>query len=556
MHWVRRVLADALRVAPDRLRVETGDVGGGFGSRIFAYPEYALALWLARQLGRPIRWTSSRSEAFETDTHGRDHTYDAELALRADGRFLALRIADTARLGAYLSQYTPYSQSGCGAPVQAGGYLMEALHVRSRGVFTNTAPVDAFRGTGRPEATYVLERLIDQAAFETGRDPAALRARNLRERATSPVSLPTGQIVDCGQFLANQDLCLKRADRAGFTERRAASQAQGRLRGFGLANYVEANGSLGIAKLTTGGTPAEAASFAIDGDGSVTIRVGTQSSGQDHATPLARLAAARLGLDPAAITIREGDSDALPLGGGTGGSRSTLAGLHALEAVLARLETRANECCAAIWDVALAEVTMEAGVLRTRDASVGIRFADVARAHLYEFYTTADCHFEHGSFANGCHACEVEVDPDTGAVIVLRYTAVDDFGTVLDEASVRGQVQGGVTQGLGAALLEHFLYDPADGRPLATSFDSYLLPTAADCPALTWVDNGLPSRMTPLGVKACGESAISAATPAIINAVVDALRAFPDAHALDMPATPDAVLRVISPYKTAERAGP
>ncbi|MBE7220319.1 MAG: molybdopterin-dependent oxidoreductase, partial [Caulobacteraceae bacterium] len=545
VHWVRRVLSDALGIPPERLRVETGDLGGGFGARIFAYPEYALVLWLARRLGRPVRWTSSRTEAFHADTQGRDHRFAAELALDAEGRFLALRIDDRTCLGAYLSQYAPYSQAGCGAPVQAGGYRIGALHVRTRGYFTTMTPVDAFRGTGRPEATYVLERLIDQAARETGRDPAALRAINLRGRTTEPVTLVTGQAIDGGQFLANQEICLERADRAGFPARRKTSAEAGRLRGFGLANYLEANGSLGIARLTTGDAPQEAASIRFDGCGGATIRVGTQSSGQDHATPLRRIAAERLGLDPDAIRVEEGDSDALPLGGGTGGSRSTLAGLHALNEVLALVEEHAGFRCAALWGVAREEVGMEGGVLHARRTNRSLAFADLVHGAPGEFDLTAIARFERGSFANGCHACEVEVDPETGAVCVVAYTAVDDFGTVLDEAEVRGQVQGGVAHGLGTALMEDCAYDPASGRPLAFSFETYALPRAADVPAVAWVDNGLPSPWTPMGVKACGESAISAAPPAIINAVVDALDGLPAAAELQMPATAWEVGRIL-----------
>jgi len=296
VHFVRRVLAAAFGIAEDRFRVRTPNVGGGFGSKIYAYPEYALVLWAARHIGRPVRWCASRAEAFVSDTQGRDHDTEAMLALDADGSFLAIRVHITVNLGAYLSQYSPFVATGCGAPVQAGGYRFRSTDIRVRGVFTNTLPVDAYRGAGRPEANYVLERLIDEAALALGCDRASLRAQNLHRRASEPVTLATGLTVDGGRFLDNQLRCLDLTDLPGFSARPAASEAKGKLRGFGFANYLEANGGLGVAKLIdAAGVPVEGAGIRFAADGAVAVAIGTQSTGQDHAGSNRRFGGADLG---------------------------------------------------------------------------------------------------------------------------------------------------------------------------------------------------------------------------------------------------------------------
>lgn len=546
VHFVRRVLADAFGWTPERLRVVTPHVGGGFGSRIFAYPEHALVLVAARETGRPVRWTSTRGEAFLSDTQGRDHQTEAALALDADGHFLAMRVRTTVNLGASLSQYAPLTATGVGAPVQAGAYRFQAIDIGVRGVFTNTVPVDAYRGAGRPEATYVLERLIDRAADELGMDPAALRALNLPEASGESFAAITGLVIDGGRFLDNQRRCLEAADRAGFAERRAESAHRGMLRGFGFANYLEANGGLAVARMIEADkAPVECARLAFGTDGSLDITVGTQSTGQDHALPLIRHAAAAFGLSADRIILRQGDSAVLARGGGTGGSKSLLTSSRALEQAILDVAQRGRENLARHWGVGLDDIGFDAGVFRLRHSNRAMSVGEIIALFPGALDGESRGILERGSFANGCHACELEIDRETGVVHIIAYTAVDDFGTVLNPASVIGQVQGGLAQGLGQALAEHVVYDPSNGSPLSGSLMDYALPRATDTPDVRWIDNGLASRSNVFGAKACGEASASAAPPAVMNAIANALAAFPGAHALQMPARPADIVRVI-----------
>jgi aerobic carbon-monoxide dehydrogenase large subunit len=546
VHFVRRVLAQALRIAPETLRVVTPHVGGGFGTKIFAYPEQALVLAAARLVGRPVRWTATRTEAFQSDTQARDHRTEAALALDADGRFLALDVRIEANLGAYLSQYAPLTATGVGAPVQGGAYRFRALAIRVRGAFTNTVPVDAYRGAGRPEATYVLERIIDRAAGELGLDPADLRARNLPGAQSDSLVAVTGLSIDGGQFLDNQRTCLDAADRAGLPARRAASAARGRLRGFGFANYVEANGGLAVAHVIEADKlPIESLRLTFGADGALDMVVGTQSTGQDHARPLIHHAARALGLPPDAITLRQGDTDLLSRGGGTGGSKSLLTASVALEQAIADVIARGRARLAQAWAAAEADIAFDRGVFALRGSNRAASLREIAAAHPGALDGESHGLLRHGSCANGCHACEVEIDPGTGIVDVIRYTAVDDFGTVVNEAAVRGQVQGGVAQGLGQALSECAVYDPTTGNLITGALTDYALPRARDVPEVHWIDNGLRSRTNLFGAKACGEAGASAAPPAVMNAIADALAAYPAARSLQMPARPEDVWRVI-----------
>ncbi|GJD49703.1 Carbon monoxide dehydrogenase large chain [Methylobacterium crusticola] len=546
VHFVRRVLAKAFDLPAEKLRVVTPHVGGGFGSKIFAYPEQALVLAAARITGRPVRWTSTRTEAFLSDTQARDHHTEAALALDAEGRFLALSVQSTVNLGAYLSQYTPLTATGVGAPVQAGAYRFRAIAISVRGIFTNTVPVDAYRGAGRPEANYVLERVIDRAAAELGLDPAALRARNLPEAQAERLTAVTGLVIDGGQFADNQRRCLRAADRGSFPLRRAESARRGKLRGFGFANYLESNGGLAVARMIEPDRlPVEGAALTFGPHGELDIVVGTQSTGQDHALPLILHAARSFGLAPEKVVVRQGDTGLLGRGGGTGGSKSLLTSSVALEQAVADVAAKGCALLTREWKAASGEIQFERGLFVLRGSNRVMSVAEVASAFPRSLDGESRGILKHGSCANGCHACEVEIDPDTGEIEVVRYTAVDDFGEVLNEAAVRGQVQGGVAQGLGQALSEHAVYDAVTGQLLTGSLLDYAVPRAAAVPDILWINNGLSSRTNVFGAKACGEAGASAAPPAVMNAVADALSAYAAARSLQMPARAADVWRVI-----------
>ena len=547
VHFVRSVLARALGLRETKLRVVSPYLGGAFGSKIYAYPEHALVLLAARIIGRPIRWTSTRAEAFLSDTQGRGHTTEAALALDKDGRFLALSVHPTVDIGAYFSQLTPITATGVGAPVQGGGYRFQAIEINVRGIFSNKVPVDAYRGAGRPEATYVLERLIDRAAAELKIDPAELRARNLPASVTAPFTAVTGLPIEGGRFLDNQRLCLERADRTGFAERRAEAASRGRLRGFGFAHYLEANGGLQVsAAIAPGGLPHECAAIKFGPEGSATVTIGTQSSGQNHARPVALYVSRRLGLAPEAILVREGDSDALPNGGGTGGSKSTLTSSVAIKRTIDVVTAKAALLAARTWNVRPEAIRFDRGVYSVAGSRRTVRFATLAARYPGLLDSEGEAALQHGSAANGCHACEVEIDPETGAVEIVRYTAVDDFGRVIDPDNVRGQVQGGVAMGIGQALTEIAPTPEALQRPLVTSNFNHALRRAAEIPVVDWIDNGMPSSTNVFGAKACGELGASAAPPTLMNAIADALSDYPRARDLQMPARPADVWAIVA----------
>lgn len=547
VHFVRNVLAQALRIPEDKLRVVAPYVGGAFGSKIYAYPEHALVLLAARTTGRPVRWVSSRSEAFLSDTQGRGFTTEARLALDQDFRFLALSVRPTVDIGAYFSNITPVSATAVGAPVQGGAYRFQAIEINVRGVFTNKVPMDAYRGAGRPEATYALERLIDRAAAELAIDPADLRARNLPASQTAPFNAVTGLQIAGGRFLDNQRLCLERADRAGFAARRAEAAAKGRLRGFGFANYLEANGGLQVAEaITPGGFVRECAGMKFGPGGTVDVTIGTQSSGQDHARPVKLYVSEHLGFAPDAIIVREGDSDAIPIGSGTGGSKSTLVNSVAIQNAVDIVIAKARRAAAESYGADPDDLRFERGAFIAPGSSQVVRIVDIAALYPGVLDTEAQAPLKQGSSANGCHACEIEIDPDTGAVEVIRYTAVDDFGNVINTADVRGQLFGGIAMGLGQAVVEIAPTPEAMQRPLATSPFGHALLRAPDLTTVDWTDNGLASPTNVFGAKACGEAGMSAAPPTIMNAIADALPDYPRARDLQMPAVAGKIWAVVA----------
>ncbi len=532
VHMLRAPLAgQVLRVPPDRLRVLTSDVGGGFGMKLFPYPEQALVLWAARRLGRPVRWCSDRAEAFLGDAHGRDHVTRAELALDADGRFLGLRVHTLANLGAVLSYFGPSIPTRGYAKVMAGVYRWPAMHLSVRGVFTNTAPVDAYRGAGKPEAIYMVERLIDAAAFDLGLDPAELRRRNMLRPADLPHRTPFGFTIDSGDFPGLLDAALRRADRAGFAARREAAAARGRRRGFGLAFYVHA----------TGGNAGEISRVEIGTDGVVRAFTGTQSGGQGHETVFAELVAERLGVPVSAVRVCQGDSDALLRGGGTGGSSSAIIGGNTLllagdAAIAAGRAPAAQQLEVAVEDLEFAD-----GAYRVAGTDRRIGLLAVARAA--PIRGEADFATDNESYPNGCQVCEVEIDPETGRVEIARYVSLDDIGRMLRPALVAGQLQGGIVQGIGQALMERAVYDPDSGQLLTGSFMDYGLTRADDLPAFENGFRPVGTARNPLGLKGVGECGTIGAPPAVIGAVADAL----GRRHIDMPATPERVWRALAP---------
>ncbi len=547
---VKGLLASAVFKLPEeKFRVVTPDVGGGFGMKLFLYAEHVLVCFAARRLGRPVKWTSDRMEAFLADTHGRDNITLGELALDGDGKFLALRTRNYAGMGAYFSTFGPYIPTMAGTKVLASVYGFQAIHAHVIGVLTNTTPVDAYRGAGRPESNYLVERLIDTAARELNIDRIELRKRNMVPASAMPFTSAMGQRYDSGEFATVLEAALKKIDWAGFPARRSAAAAQGRRRGIGLAYYLEA----------TGGDPTERAEVRFAEDGMVEVLVGTQSTGQGHETAYAMMTSHELGVPIEKIRITQGDSDAIPTGGGTGGARSLYSEGQAILATTASVIEKGKQAASEHLEAAVADIEFgqgRFGVVGT-DRGIGIlelAAAQRARAAKGESATLLDAaevaEIKSHTFPNGCHIAEVEVDPDTGTVGVVRYIVVDDVGHALNPLIVRGQVHGGVAQGLGQALLERTAYDRESGQLLSASFQDYALPRASDLPDVEVDLIEVPCETNPLGVKGAGEAGAVGSPPALINALVDAL-ADDGVRSIDMPATPEAVWQAIAGTKRA-----
>ncbi len=538
VHDLRKQLKRIFALPENRLRVITGDVGGGFGMKIFMYPEYVVCLYAAQKLNRPVKWASERIEGFLSDDHGRDNVTRIELALDKDGHFLGLKADTIANMGAYLSNYGPFVPSEGGAALLVGSYRTPALHVRVRGVFTNTQPVDAYRGAGRPEAAYALERVIDHAARSLGLPPAEIRRRNFIPPTAMPYATPLGLTYDSGDFRQNLDDALGMADAAGLDARKAEARRRGKRRGLGLSTYIEA---------CSGGGP-EQATVEILRDGRAIVMIGTQTNGQGHETAYKQILCDRLGIPPEDIEVVQGDTDRVSWGSGTGGSRSVPVGGAALAESATRVIAKASAIAADLLEAAAVDVAFENGVFTIVGTDHAVSLKQVAEtaagAGGVAFSEMARWSPPASTFPNGCHICEVEVDPDTGGVEVVRYTVVDDFGAVVNPALVKGQVHGGVVQGLGQALHERVVYDPDTGQLLSASFTDYSLPRAFDTPFIDVKLNCVPSTTNALGMKGAGEAGAIGAPPAVINALVDALSEFGIDH-IDMPATPNAVWQLI-----------
>ena len=548
---VRRLLAEGVfKIPPQQLRVITPDVGGGFGMKVQAYPEYAALLFAARRVGRPVKWRATRVESFLADTHGRDGMLEAELALDAAGRFLALRVRTRVGIGAYVSSFAAVFGTNNTKNCLSSVYRIPAIAIDVTLAFTNAAPLGPYRGAGRPEALYLLERLIDRAAAATSLDRVELRRRNLIPAAAMPYRTPNGPVYDSGEFEAIMDEALALGDWSGFPGRRAASEKAGRLRGIGLCCFLE----------VAGGILDEVVDLRFREDGTVALHTGAQPMGQGHLSTFPFLIAARLGIDPSAVRLVQGDSDLVPAGTPSVASRSMMmAGSAAAMACDTSIE-KGRRVAAHHFEAAVPDVEFAAGAFRVKGTDRAIGLLDLAtRARSLPnvppelaggLDSSAKFVSPQMSFPNGCHVTEVEVDPETGAVAVVGYAAVDDVGRMVHETIVEGQIHGGIAQGLGQVLGEHVIYDE-HGQLLTASFMDYMLPRADDLPALRVGHHGVPCTTNPLGVKGAGESGVAGALPSAVNAVLDAL-ASRGVSELDLPMSP---VRVWTALRDAAGAG-
>jgi|HubBroStandDraft_4_1064222.scaffolds.fasta_scaffold08735_3 carbon-monoxide dehydrogenase large subunit len=549
VHSLRQQLAGAVfHMPPDRIVVRAPDVGGGFGVKNFLYPEWVLVLWAARQLGHPVKWIAERGEEFVSAAQGRDNYTRGRLALDRDGRLLALDVDTVANLGAYLSTNGPGSSTNSPASAMGGVYAIPAVFMAVRGVFTNTVPIDAYRGAGKPEANYLIERLVDRAARRLAVDPVALRQRNLISRF--PYRSGLGVTIDCGRFAANLDEMAQRLPADGFAARRRAAAERGKLRGLGIACFLE----------TSRGTPGERAEIRFEADSRIALVLGTQSNGQGHETSFPQIAADLLGIPVAAFRFVQADTRAVRSGNGHGGARSMHMGGTALYLAAQMVLSKGRAIAAHLLQADASEVNFSAGRF-TVGGERGIDLLALAAAALdpanlpdgmtpgldADAYNDSDVF----TFPNGCHAAEIEMDPETGAVTLERYAAIDDYGRLINPMLTVGQVQGGLAQGIGQALLEHTVYDGRSGQLLSGSFMDYALPRAADLPPLDITLAELPTAVNPLGVKGAGQAGCIAAPQTIINAILDALAPLGIEH-IDMPATPERVWRAIRSARRAD----
>ncbi len=550
---VERLLMSAfvLGLPESKVRVIAPDVGGGFGSKIFLYAEETALVWASKRVGRPIKWTSDRSEAFQTDAHGRDHATTAELALDAQGNFLALRVHTIANMGAYLSTFASSVPTILYATLLSGQYKTPAIYAEVKAVFTNTAPVDAYRGAGRPEATYLVERIVETAARETGRDPAELRRQNFVTEF--PFASPVGLTYDTGDFGAGLDKALKIADVAGYPARKAASAAKGLKRGLGYSCYIEA---CGLAPSNIAGALGaraglfEAGEVRVHPTGTVTVFTGSHSHGQGHETTFAQIVAAKLGISVDAVELVHGDTGRVPFGMGTYGSRSLSVGGTAIVKAVDKIIAKGKKIAAHLLEAADTDIEFENGEFKIAGTDKTIPFGTVALTayvpHNYpldklEPGLNENAFYDPTNFTypSGAYICEVEVDPDTGKTTVASFVAVDDFGNIVNPMIVSGQVHGGIAQGLGQAMFEGCVYDNESGQLLTGSYLDYAMPRAEDLPNFTVDHTTTPCTHNPLGVKGCGEAGAIGSPPAFINALTDAL----GVRDIAMPATHERVWR-------------
>ncbi|WP_137124317.1 xanthine dehydrogenase family protein molybdopterin-binding subunit [Roseomonas sp. HF4] len=558
-HVIRLLMgANVLHIPESKLRVVAPDVGGGFGSKIYHYAEEAIVTWSAGKLGRPVKWTADRSESFMSDAHGRDHVSKAELALDANGKILGLRVHTQANMGAYLSTFAPCVPTYLYATLLAGVYTTPVIYCEVKAVFTNTVPVDAYRGAGRPEATFLLERLMDVAAQETGIDRVDLRRRNFIPTDAFPYQTPVALQYDSGNYHATLDQALVASDWAGFEARRAESEKRGKLRGIGISTYLEACGIAPSAVVGSLGARAglyEVGTIRVHPTGSVTVLTGAHSHGQGHETTFAQLVADKLGVPIAQVDVVHGDTAKVPFGMGTYGSRSLAVGGSAMMKAMDKIIAKGKRIAAHLMEASVDDIEFERGTFRVAGTDKTKALVDISVAayvpHNYPIEElepgldeTAFYDPKNFTYPGGCHIAEVEIDPDTGKVSMVNFTAVDDVGRVINPMIVEGQVQGGIAQGIGQALLETCVYD-ANGQLLSGSMMDYTMPRADDLAPVSVATHTTLCTHNPLGVKGCGEVGAIGSPPAVINAVVDALRDY-GVRSLDMPATPSKIWRIIN----------
>jgi carbon-monoxide dehydrogenase large subunit len=550
---MRGNMAEILKVEPKQVRILTGHVGGSFGMKSAPFPEYVCVLHAARALGRPVKWTDERSGSFVSDSHGRDHDLTAELALDADGTFLALRITNFGNMGGFLAQVAPMPSTLNTVKNVQSVYRTPLIEVSTKCMFTNTSHVSAYRGAGRPEGNYYMERVIDAAAAEMGIDRLELRRRNQIRPREIPIKTASGSTYDSGDFPGVLKHALEVADVKGFARRKRESRKRGKVRGLGIGSFLE----------VTAPPSKEMGGIRFEADGTVTIITGTLDYGQGHAAPFAQVLSDKLGIPFERIRLLQGDSDELLAGGGTGGSKSIMHSGTAIVEASAKVIDQGKQIASHLLEAAVADIEFAHGrfVIAGTDRAIGImELADKLRSGLNlpeGVPSTLDIrHVSDGpgasTYPNGCHVCEVELDPDTGVIAVVKYSSVNDFGTVINPLIVEGQLHGGVIQGIGQALMEMTVYDE-DGQFLTGSFMDYALPRASDSPEVAVVDHPVPATTNVLGVKGCGEAGCAGSLTSVMNAIADALSEFGIPH-MDMPATPYRVWRAIQDAKAARAA--
>ncbi len=547
-HSFREELSEVLNMPESKIRVVAGDIGGSFGMKSPVYNEVGMVLLAAKKIGRPVKWTATRSESFLSDANARDLVSEGELALDKNGKFLALRVKNVANVGAYVQT------GGDSSPVAnlgslAGVYILPAIHVDVTAVLTNTHPVRPYRGNGRPEAAFVIERLIDIAADEMKIDPAEIRRRNLIPPTAMPFKTALGSLYDCGEFEQNMDMAMQMADYAGFAKRREESKARGKLRGLGISNSIERAASPGF----------EGAEIRFDRSGEVTILSGAVAQGQGHETTFKQLVCDRLGLDPMKVQYVQGDTDKVFFGEGTGGSRTATIGGGAMKMATDKIVAKATRIAAHMFGVTADDVQFKDGIFSSKASNRTMNLHEIARESLSPknlpageemgllanavFHTTAI------NYPNGTHICELEIDPETGTVEILRYNVVDDVGNVLNPLMLHGQIIGGIGQGLGQILMEDMRYDD-EGQLLSGSFQDYAMPRAEHFSMIQVKSNPVPTATNPLGVKGAGEAGCVGAMPTIANALVDALSDYGVVN-MEMPATPERIWRIIQKGRAA-----
>ncbi|HTC09088.1 MAG TPA: xanthine dehydrogenase family protein molybdopterin-binding subunit [Acetobacteraceae bacterium] len=544
----RALLSGVLGVPVEKIRVLTGNVGGSFGMKASAYPEYICLLHAAKLLGRPVKWTDERSESFLSDSHGRDHEMTVELAVDAEGKFLALRVTGYGNLGAWLSNATTIPPTLNTVKNIIGVYATPLIEVSAKCMFTNTTPVGAYRGAGRPEGNYYMERMVETAAREMGIDPVELRRRNHIKPEQMPYRAPSGMVYDSGEFHIVMEKALLAADWNGYAARQADTRTRGKIRGRGIGHYLEVTADAGN----------EMGGIRFEDDGTVTIITGTLDYGQGHASPFAQVLSDRLGIPFEKIKLLQGDSDELVAGGGTGGSRSMMQSGGAIVEASGLVIDKGKQLAAHMLEAAVVDIEFVNGRFFIAGTDRGVNIMALA-----EWLRTADVpedlprtldvkHIFKGvpsAFPNGCHIAEVELDPDTGTLVIDRYATVNDFGVLVNPMLVAGQAHGGIAQGIGQALTEMVVYDE-DGQLLTGSYMDYGLPRASDLPSFGFESHPVPARTNPLGAKGCGEAGCAGSLPAIMNALIDALSEFGITH-IDMPATPLKIWQAIQDARAA-----